>query len=261
MNRLISYDMRNGIAGRYKNAVIPIVAFCIVSFFTASLNLGERLAIMLSIGTYPDGGSFPTYWFVVHLGCLIYSIEYPMRDLDLSGRQILIRCSDKSQWWLSKCVWCLVNAALYYIIGVLTEAAICIVHGDELTLAVRQNAVSSVVEISTKYPMLLPVSNVILPLIVLPILTMFAFCLLQMLFSIITNRIIGLLLTIIAMIPAFYWQSPLLLGNYSMPQRIFMNDGLNEVTGVLVLVLQIAIIICVGMEIFRHKDILEAKKN
>ncbi len=136
MVNLIKYDLRIGIKDRISNIALPAVVFCLCSIFSKGLNLGERLAIMF-VGSYPqleaENGGVPIYWMLIHIGCLLFSVEYPIRDLSLYGRQMVVRCQSKYKWWLSKCVWCLVNTFIYYLVGIITEAVICIGFNDKLT--------------------------------------------------------------------------------------------------------------------------------
>lgn len=267
MVNLIKYDLRIGIKDRISNIVFPIAVFCLASIFTKGLNLGERFAIMLT-GNYAqldtENGGIPLYWMLIHIGCLLFSVEYPIRDLSLHGRQIVVRSQSKYKWWLSKCVWCLVNTFIYYLVGIITEAVICIAFNEKLTFELRTIAISGSLEIS--------VSNIgervsalqaVIVLVILPLLTMYALSLIQMIIGVRTNHIIALLggMGIIAV--SLYFQSPLLIGNYSMLQRssVFNRTGLDWSTGIIIMVIEIVIIICIGIEVFNRIDILEPKKN
>lgn len=264
---LIKYDLRIGIKDRIHNIALPIAFFCLASIFAKGLNLGERLTIMLR-GDYAqfeaESGGIPTYWMLIHIGCLLFSVEYPIRDLNLYGQQIVVRTQSKYKWWLSKCVWCFVNTFIYYLVGIITEAAICIGFNDKLTFELRTIAIRGSLEIS--------VNNIgdkvsalqaVIVIVIIPLLTMYALSLIQMIIGVISNHIIALIGGMAVIAVSLYFQSPILIGNYSMLQRssIFNRTGLDWSTGIIVMVIEIVIIICIGMEIFNRLDILEPKKN
>lgn len=266
MFNLIKYDLRIGIKDRFSNIVLPVVAFCLCSIYSGGLNLGERLEIMF-VGNYPqleaDNGGIPIYWMIVHIGCLLFSVEYPIRDLSLYGRQILVRSQNKYKWWLSKCVWCFVNTLIYYFIGIITEAVFCMVFHDSLSFELRKIAISGSIEISVKSLLnTVPFSQAFLIIVILPLLTMTALSITQTIIGIITNRIVALLGGMVVIAVALYVQSPLLIGNYSMMQRsaVFNINGLDCGVGIIIMLIELMILIFIGTEVFTRMDILEPKK-
>ena len=64
------------------------------------------------------------------------------------------------------------------------------------------------------------------------------------------------------MAAALYIQSPLLIGNYSMLQRnaVFNRIGLDGNIGIIIMLMELMILICIGTEVFTRMDILEPKK-
>lgn len=266
MFHLIKYDLQIGIKERFSQIVLPVVAFCLCSVYSGGLNWGERLAIMF-VGNYSqleaDNGGIPIYWLLVHIGCLLFSVEYPIRDLSLYGRQIVVRSQRKYKWWLSKSIWCFVNTLIYYFVGIITEAVFCIVFHDRLSFELRMIALSANIEMSVgNLGDTVPSLQAFLIVVILPLLTMIALSIIQTIIGIITNRIIALLGGLAVMASALYIQSPLLIGNYIMLQRnaVFNRIGLDGNIGIIIMLMELMILICIGTEVFTRMDILEPKK-
>ena len=152
---------------------------------------------------------------------------------------------------------------IYYFVGIITEAVFCIVFHDRLSFELRMIALSANIEMSVgNLGDTVPSLQAFLIVVILPLLTMIALSIIQTIIGIITNRIIALLGGLAVMAAALYIQSPLLIGNYSMLQRnaVFNRIGLDGNIGIIIMLMELMILICIGTEVFTRMDILEPKK-
>lgn len=59
----------------------------------------------------------PVIWMMIQLGCVFFTVEYLTRDMNHFGQQIMIRCSNKGHWLLSKYCWNTASVLIYWLTG------------------------------------------------------------------------------------------------------------------------------------------------
>lgn len=69
----------------------------------------------------------PTMWFVFVLWMQFTSLYYPFAELNGIGKQLMVLSGSRGNWWLSKCVWTIINTITNYLIvfAASTIAGLC----------------------------------------------------------------------------------------------------------------------------------------
>ena len=81
----------------------------------------------------------PVVWLMIHLGCVFFTVEYPTRDMNFFGQQIMIRSRNKGRWLLSKYCWNAVSVLIYWLIGYLMVIVFCAFYKTPMSLGVDGN--------------------------------------------------------------------------------------------------------------------------
>lgn len=276
--KLFRFDIRNGLLHNPTLFVAPLVITLI-----ACIDLTNRVSALnefnyFTVGTkgsfadymmyiyggmdkyIPEPGNsfiFPVRWAVVFLVLPFITLNYPYKDMQGLGQQILTRTGGRTVWWLSKCLWNILSVLVYhcFIFGTVALFSIvmkCSISGEinkDLQYVVFQIAKSSFLTDDA------PWSFVIL---VLPVLVSLCVNLLQMTLALFIKPIFSFLTIAFLMISSAYFMSPYLIGNYAMSVRYDMviKDGVNIGTGIVITLVLIIVATGVGTIRFHQYDIL-----
>ena len=148
---MLAYDFRNGLWHRKIWLILPIaffgMALCSVTadiqYSEYHMTLGGVLLRILQ-GTAPVDMEMrefhvPVVWLMIHLGCVFFTVEYPTRDMNFFGQQIMIRSRNKGRWLLSKYCWNAVSVLIYWLIGYLMVIVFCAFYKTPMSLGVDGN--------------------------------------------------------------------------------------------------------------------------
>ncbi len=271
--RLIRYDFGRGLRDRWKYLIIPLFIFAILTvrfigylesdFF--SLNFGGvmflHLCGLLPVSSSPDF-FLPIQWLLIQVGCMIFTLEYPMRDLKLSGRQMMLRCGKRTHWWHSKCIWCLVSVAIYWAVGYLVILAFCLANNLPLTTYIDIELVYSALD-ECDISASITGGQAILLEFVLPVAVSMAVCMLQMVISVLagSNFFAMFICAALAVWSACDMNYVAFL-NFAMYQRlsVLSSVGLNVYAGLAILAAVVIASWVIGAFGFAKADILDEKK-
>ena len=226
--RLLNYDLKNSlIQNRWRWAGAIALFFFLAHVITDSLQIVGKepgisgIFLYLIKGAAPyartENSSFelPVLWFLYHsyFFCLIG--DYPVKDLQGYGKQVFLRIADRKKWWLSKCVWITVSAAIYEILFLIVSF---------LYLAVNAHNIS--IHTDASFQMIGMQSAVataggIFAYLGATIWTGWF----QFYLSLIMGPVLAVSMTLTLQICACYFYTPLLPGNFMMLDR---TCGLNQ---------------------------------
>lgn len=272
---MIGHDFRQGLLKRLLWLLIPLGLF----FVVVLTSRGTFNLINSETGQQPSLGAYLYYifsgclpaavtekdftpnlvWMLVQIGCLVFTIEYPSRDLESSyGYQILVRGS-RRRWWLSKCLWNIVSVCLYYAVLYLSATVYCLCADISCALALGEDMIMflldgmSMAQPSFSGAELAPV------LLCMPVASMLAISLWQMAISILWHPIYGFAAAIMLLVWSFFSQTPLAIGNYAMMQRcnLFYHEGLSFADGCWFVLIYILLAVVVGGIVMKRRDILK----
>ena len=185
----------------------------------------------------------PTIWFVFVLWMQFTSLYYPFAELNGIGKQLMVLSGSRGNWWLSKCVWTIINTITNYLIvfAASTIAGLCFgakpsmqanwyvsrelyMKADDLTSSTTRNIWS--VFLMTGF-------------------TMIVLALVQLILSLILKPVQSYFVLAGYLFAGAYIQSPVFFGNYAMGARnaLLVSTGLTMPFGIL-LGMDYGLIIC-----------------
>lgn len=199
---------------------------------------------------------FPVSWAITLLLLAYLTLGYPYRDLMGFGQKVLCSGGSRWKWWLSKCAWVILTVLAFWGIVAGTTALISCALGGGLDLSVSEQLPQIFLwDISISYER----QGFALFLAGIPLATA-ALCLFQLFLSLVLRPTISYLVTVsILFLSAFYYQSPLLIGNYLMALRTpgVVGQGFPPAQGILISLVGAAVSIVLGGLWFSRMDILE----
>ncbi len=191
--------------------------------------------------------TFPTV-FLAHLMIpFIVMSFYPSNDFSERAKVVFTRTKRKSSWWYSKCIWLTLGVIVYmafFYLGMIGFSAIYgVVSMDFLyeSVGVEMSMIDRIVQF-----------------IVLPTATTIALGLMQMVVSVATEPLYGVLVQIIQFTFSFIYISPYLPGNYYMYMRssFYREDGIEAGTALIVCGVIALVSVVIGKFIIDKKDII-----
>lgn len=195
----------------------------------------------------------PFIWATLQLLVGFAVLTYPVKDLEGRGMAILVKSENRRSWWLSKCIWTIMQVMCIYIfvwIGIIISFAIL----GNYTFTVHQDICIEIMGVSLK-----STSGILLFAITLPLLSSIMFALIQICLSLFMGPILSLALVFSFQVISAYVMNSILLGSYSMLLRNerFVHNGLNTDIGIIAEICLSIIAIVVGTIYFNKYDILE----
>ena len=196
----------------------------------------------------------PIYWFVFQIGAAYFTAYYSHHDLTDNGKVLFIMPKSRSAWWYSKCLWCLVSVFIYYLVSIITIGCTAIFCGASLSLK-HSELISRIIEQGANY---LSGFDVLLVVIILPIVTTMAICMLQMFIGFFVSPEVSFALSCTVYVLSAYYTEWFLPGNFTMWQRssYVVLDGLNPISGLVLGCFLILFSFYEGKLYFEKKDIL-----
>ena len=201
--------------------------------------------------------TFPMRWMAVFLPAVLLTLQYPFRDMQGFGQQILIRTKGRMAWWLSKCTWNLCNILVYHgcIFG--TAALFCSTVGADVPGVFHKELLYAVFQV--RKDNLMP-QETVWPgaMLLLPVLVSFCLSLLQMSLTLLIRPVFSFFTMAFIMISSAYFTSPYFAGNYAMPLRYNMvcKGGVSMEIGVMLSVGGMVFAVGAGCMVFQRYDIL-----
>ena len=132
----IGFDIQNGILKNKDLFLCPI--FIAIITFVNFRNQVKQLEVLHMLN--PNSASFADYWFFLYGGMKEYIpspgnpflfpvvwillfvtpaflvLNYPVRNMQDIGTQILVYGKSRSSWWMSKCFWNFICTILFHLI-------------------------------------------------------------------------------------------------------------------------------------------------
>lgn len=193
----------------------------------------------------------PKEWLLAQFPFLLYIAKYPKRDWDQRGMQMVLRSQSRVLWWLSKCIWLMVSAMLYYVVFYFAIAVVTMVGGGNLNLQIRDVWEIGFGGMSRQEEVRI--------LLLMPWLCSIAIGILQMLLSFILSPVIALCISIAYLVLSVAVEKSWILGNYTMLIRSHEYDvmkGVRSGVGVVISVCIICFGILTGMKFIKGKEFI-----
>lgn len=261
--KLFCHDLRSGLL-RWRYLFVPLLFFlpcfmgwtdmynakCVGSWMDYILCCFKGIPPILNMEDF----AFPIQWFLVMGGCLFLNLDYPLNDLTEAGQQVIIRSVSKKSWFLSKCVWNLLSCVVYILLGMLTALIFAVCSGGSASLVNTPSICISVLEIPCSDT--LTVAQALTAAVGLPLLTLMALNMLQMVLCLMMKPVFSFLICICLLIMSLLINSPYVLGNGAIMVRsgILMEGGLDPVVTGLTCLVVIGVGIVAGIIRFDRMD-------
>lgn len=209
-----------------------------------------------------DGKNFymSEQYLLMSLSAAFMIGSYAARDLYGYGQQIIIRSKSTIKWWLGKIVWCFVSNAAVHLIIFLTMSLISVLNGYSFSMKLNGTLLAALGYMQGQSE--ISVGNMTLLLFVMPFMSTFALCMLQMLLSIIFSPIIALAAVMAEMTACVYSNMGIFLSNGLMLIRnnIFYVNGTNNADMLAVEFLTVVLAAIIGSIYISHMDMLRQKE-
>lgn len=251
---LCKYDIKAGtrqIRYRWGFAILFLIFFAVLSCQNAGENRNLwDLLLLLFQGIEPYQRTKMSV-FVLPVMLMVHQLllpfivgSYAKSDMAGYGRYVLLASKSRWMWWLSKCVWTVLQTVLYYI------APYTVFLAGTMAAGGGTKVEDSIWFGQTKGSELLFLAN----LIVLPLLTSMFLAIFQLFIGVVTRPVFGYAATIAILIISSYFTTAWLPGNYLMMLRnaYMTGEGMELQVGICLMALFIS---CGGMWMGR-KDIL-----
>lgn len=261
--KLFRHDFRSGLLRwRYLAVLLLFAMPCFQSwiFMSNAHCVGNWMDYMLGCfkGIYPllsvEDFEFPVQWFLVMSGCLFLNLDYPLNDLTEAGQQVIIRSVSKKSWFLSKCVWNLLSCVVYVLLGTLTALVFALGNGGSAALVNTPQVCENALQLYGAKA--LTVGQTLITAAGLPLLTLMALNMLQMVLCLLVKPVFSFLICVCLLIMSLFVNSPYMLGNGAIVARSgILLEGMQEpISAALTCVAVIGICVIVGMIRFDRMD-------
>lgn len=163
------------------------------------------------------------------------------------GMQLLLRTKNASYFWNVKCLACIGNVFLYFFSAYSSIFLFCVWTSKSIKSVLKDSAIWNKEQIIIQF--------------ILPILAACVICIWQMIISMISNSLIGILIMSMLLVTSAYIKNWILIGNYLMKLRVqeMSNDGISYTQMSVLLVILLITGFFVGKNIMKRLDYIQAK--
>ncbi len=263
----ISYDIKEGIV-----RFIPLYAltgvFVLAFGWDARMHLAENvpapsvldLAVYMFQGmdeyVYVKGGppfDIPISFLTLSFCFALFSCYYAHREWKLRGTVYIPRYESKMYFWISKCIWCILQMILLYLMIFVILWGIAAAGGNISVLLSRETLACL-----KGLPLSENSMDYIKYIFGLGLFTAIVLNQIQLTAQMIFSPVIGYILVIAVITSSAYFYRFYMPGNYYMLLRtaLFREDGITLQQASLVLGILWIVLVLIGAVIVRKKDVL-----
>lgn len=272
--KFLKRDIRLGIVRRSYLFIIAIIfSYIIVRQCTSVMDAIKDLNYMSSNGTVMDYCIFsmqgmkyyrfdpkqsfqiPLLWFVFQIGISYFTAYYTEKDYTNNGANVMVAGKNRSSWWFSKAIWCVLSVLIYYFVTFFTCSLFSMAQGAKLSFNVSYDFYKAYFGYNVTY---ISYSDLIIVSIITPMLITVGICLVQQLLSLVLSPVTSFALTSMLYVLSAYYTVWFLPGSFTMWLRSSYYDekGLNPLSGVLISTMLIVLVLVLGKAHIKSKDII-----
>lgn len=201
--------------------------------------------------------SIPVKWFLPY-ACILYcTLGYVNDDLSHYGVQVITRCSNKNDWWLSKCIWnTIVTCGLFLMAGILL-VFLSWVCGIDIGFTLNRVLFSEMLAVD------IPIQTAtnweyLIVFCLVPMIVCATISLMQMTLSLFVKPVLSYIVVCSFFAAGIYYENPLFISNFLMPLRsdYIGISNLEPMTGMLLCVVYLVIIIVIGFIRVNKMDLI-----
>ena len=277
----IKYDIKVGIFYQRKKYIIVAILFLFfcTSLYSVNTNnpqdmLKETTATFIDYFLFIFKGDEPFSpqlgnYFKLPLTWILYNVvlayivgDYPTYEYNHFANNVLIRIKSKWKWWISKCVWNMLNVIIFYTIGYSTIVFFNLFINNKFSMTPNLMADISMTTNGME-SLMLKSGEFIFAVFALPIIVSMAVSLLQMSLSFILNSILSFIVIAILLVASIFLDNSMLISSGSMLIRnsLFTDNGINSMLIVIISIVISVFSIIIGYLYFKRLDILSVNEK
>ncbi len=157
----------------------------------------------------------PGLWLLIQVYLHYMTGFYVVRDLNEQGHQVMLRTGDTWRWWRSKCAWVVGQAALYYLLLMLSGVLCCLASGGSLSLQYHPEVIARL----TQTVFAIPSPEYAMRVLLLPFVMAAALCLLQQFIALFAGASLAFVAVCSWLFCSIFQPGNFLVGNYTMLLR------------------------------------------
>ena len=262
--KLLRHDLKQGLF-RIRYMIVPLIAWLpCISHAALMIAPCTWMDLMMTVFkgqviTEPIHLPLPILWLFTMTLSLFLSLDYFLDDLSLTGQQLLVRCSSRRTWFLSKCIWNLGHSLLYFLLIGLGVFLYAVLKGHTLSMNITGPGLQRLFLLQ-ECPALSPSSIFVLG-ILSPLAALAAINLLQMTLSLFIKPILSVLSCLGFLLLSVVIPSPWILGNgaMTMRSRLITPEGFSSATALFVSFAVILGCFLVGLIYFQRIDLIPSE--
>ena len=262
LRQQIAYDIRQGIIYQWKKYAMLLIVYivCIVSFIIRcktnrhieSYTCGDLVMWMLKGMKKIETGrhmniDIPSVYIFPNVIIAFIVGNYIIKDLYGYGKSVLLKAGSRINWWISKCIWCLVSALVCYGMMhiVIAVAGICT---GSFSVSPTQDVCCYIVRL------MLSVMGTSL------VMTM-TLNMIQITIGLILSPTIGYMAVMVFLVVAAFSDSPVIITLYCMAVRsgLYMPSGYKIAPALVIMFIMIMVCAIAGAVYSSHMDIISKK--
>ena len=193
------------------------------------------------------------YWVFIWLYLAVIVGVYPVKDLQMAGRQILLKSGNRKAWWFGKVIWNILSVLGFYLVLYLSVTAVSIVTGG---FKAAQPEVAAFLLENQKIEN--AGTELYMYAMAVPAIVSLAISVTQMMIAVIFQPPMGYIWVCAVIATGIFIYSPYSLGNYLMLMRtpvLLHGSILNALWAVVLGSLLILVSVVIGSITIEKKDI------
>lgn len=203
----------------------PGVIDCILFVFNGSEEYKIESGLAFNI---------PSLWLLLNLFSMYVVGYYPIENLKKYSAQILIRCNNRVEYWISKIIWCIFTVVIFCLL-LFVIATIFVVFLGDFSVLLHNDICENIMGINTE--------NMTILRLLTPFLILLMMAIVQVNFSILLSPVTANLIMVIYMVCSVYYSNNFFVYNYCMYSRIFPNSADNIIALVTALIFSLLLLI------------------
>lgn len=275
LTQQIAYDIRQGIIYQWKKYAMLLIVYivCIVSFIIRcktnrhieSYTCGDMVMWMLKgmkkieTGRHMNIDISSVYIFPNVIIAFIVG-NYIIKDLYGYGKSVLLKAGSRINWWISKCIWCLVSALVCYgmMYIVIAVAGIC---SGSFSISPTQDVCCYMLNMDRQYIENVDIERLMLSVMGTSLVMTMTLNMIQITIGLILSPTIGYMAVMIFLVVAAFSDSPVIITLYCMAVRsgLYMPSGYKIAPALVIMFIMIMVCAIAGAVYSSHMDIISKK--
>lgn len=175
----------------------------------------------------------PIHWFWFEICASYFNAYYTKKDFDEQGGGVLLVSGNRTAWWFSKAVLCVIKTTAYFLFSIAIIAVLALLNGAKLSPEITYSFLMYKFGFNTVY---CNIEKYLVITAFLPWLATCSICLVQNALSLYFGSIVSFISVCVLYIISAYYTVWFLPGNYMMWLRssFLYEKGISPLTGIIV---------------------------